>query len=138
MTQPLRALLIEAEERNPELKGHGERTASFAVATAQAMGVADHRLASLRIAAALHFAFGLCDASKQKVDLPNAPQAADFIRGMSAEWNMAALESSILSAACDHDRKNCGIAHETREYRPGVLESLHSVAELITPIDYVS
>ena len=128
--------MAKSEAQNPELKGHGERTASFAVATAQAMGVSGHRLVSLRIAAALHFAFGSC-GEITKIDLPEAPQSADVIRGMTADWNMATLESSILAVACAYDRANCGLDHVIKEYRPGIPEALQNVARLITPIDYV-
>lgn len=137
MTLHFRTLLAEAEGRHPELAGHGERTASFAVATAYAMGVTGRRLASLRIAAALHFAFGPCDVTKQQIELDDALQAADMIRGMTAEWNMASLESSIIAAACSHDRARVGLQPVRKEYRPEVLSALESIAELIHPVDYV-
>jgi hypothetical protein len=101
------------------------------------MGIEEHRLIALRIAAALHFVFGLCDEVKKEIALPEAGRAADMIRGMTATWNMAPLESSILAAACAHVRANCGLDHTIKDYRYGVLEALHNVGELITPIDYV-
>jgi hypothetical protein len=51
---------------------------------------------------------------------------------------MATIESSILRAACRHDLSNIAIECSQEEYRPGVIEALAKVAELITPIDYVS
>lgn len=134
--------MLDAEQKHPELKGHGERTASFAVAAAHAMGVLEPRLISLRIAAALHFSICNCCENDQRVllrmVLPDAPPAADFIRGMHAEWRMVTVESSILRAACRHDLRHIGIECPREEYRPGVIEALNEVAQLITPIDYVS
>jgi hypothetical protein len=126
------------------LEGHGERTASYAVATAHALGVSEQRLVSIRIAAALHYAWsetGECPCCEPggvaltRWELKNAPQAADFVRGMRADWNMAPLESSILLAACRFDLRNYGFTLDDPSYRTGVVEALTSISPLITPLD---
>lgn len=50
----LRALITSLEWAQPTLKGHGERVASYAVATACELGLDDSTLRWIRLAAALH------------------------------------------------------------------------------------
>jgi hypothetical protein len=134
-------MMAEAEDRLPELRGHGERTASFAVATAHHLGVDQNRLSALRIAAALHFVWTPCCAPETQAlvrgTLPENTLAADMIRSMHAQWNMAPLEPSILAAACRHDLANVGIDCADIVVRPGVTEALQAIAPLVTPLDYV-
>ena len=139
-------MAASADARFPKLRGHGERTASFAIATAKAMNVSPERLISLRIAAALHYSWldtGECpccsDPPSQilRWHLAQDPLAADFIRGMFATWNMAPIESSILAAACRLDLATIEIHATEIEYRSGVPEALESIMPLVTPLDYV-
>jgi putative nucleotidyltransferase with HDIG domain len=50
----LRALVTSLETAHPSLRGHSERVASYAVATACELGMDDLALRRMRIAAALH------------------------------------------------------------------------------------
>jgi hypothetical protein len=133
--------MLEADRKFPKLAGHGERTASYAVTCAHALGIPLPNLQSLRIAAALHFAFDevnkecpCCSPStKRNVELSDS-RAADYLRSMYAEWNMAPTEASILFAACRHDLKKIGLYEDTVPVRPGVVEALQSIDALITPL----
>lgn len=49
-----RDLMSEIERHNPSRRGHGERVASHAVATAFELGMRDDELFAIRIASALH------------------------------------------------------------------------------------
>ena len=146
MSPELRAIAASADARFPKLEGHGERTASFAVGAAHAMGVSPERLVSLRVAAALHYSWldvGECPCCGDppshilRWHLGREPRAADFIRGMFASWNMAPIESSILAAACRLDLAEMGIEATPIDYRPGVVEAIDSIKALVTPLDYV-
>ncbi|MDQ2986107.1 MAG: hypothetical protein M3R13_05230 [Armatimonadota bacterium] len=144
MTNSLRALAAEADLRFPQLKGHGERTASYAVGTGYELGLPATRLAQLRLAAALHYSWSaqadtcpccvLDSRELVRFELPEATQAADVIRGMMAEWRMVPIDASILFAACRFDLVRIGIECETFEVRPGVSEALTRVSELISPV----
>lgn len=148
MSPAFQAAMREAEERFPALVGHGERTASFAVATAERLGAPPERLAALRVAAALHFSWSptqeACPCTEPDVrhllrfDMPDYAAAADMIRSMFAPWRMVPVEASILRAACLHDLKNIQVNTQPYEPRPGVQEALVAVAPLIVPLDYVS
>ena len=144
MTAALTALAREADKRFPVLEGHGERTASYAVATAHRLGVPEPRLRALRIAAALHYAWsetGACPCCEPagnpltRWTLDEAPFAADLIRGMRADWNMASPEASILAAACHYDLHRINLDAPLTVYRPGVTEALQAIIPLITPLD---
>jgi hypothetical protein len=126
----------EADIRFPKLAGHGERTASYAVACAQAMNVPMAKLRSLRIAAALHYATCPCYGGRGKREFIETEdrRANDYIHGMFSDWNMVALESSILAAACRLDLEKIGITAEVLTFRPGIMEAMASVSSLITPI----
>lgn len=50
----LRAFIAALEQAHPQMRGHSERVASYAVATAQALGQKSAFLRHVRIAAALH------------------------------------------------------------------------------------
>ncbi|MCW5933147.1 MAG: HD domain-containing protein [Fimbriimonadia bacterium] len=50
----LRAFIAALEQAHPQMRGHSERVASYAVATAQALGLNAAFLRQVRIAAALH------------------------------------------------------------------------------------
>ncbi|MEO7454282.1 MAG: hypothetical protein ABIV13_05920 [Fimbriimonadales bacterium] len=144
MTRELQEMARRADERFPKLEGHGERTASYAVATAHRLGVSEPRLVALRIAAALHYAWaetGECPCCEPagntltKWVLPEAPQSADFVRGMRADWNMAPTEASILAAACKFDLNRITMQASETTFRPGVEEALTAIAPLITPLN---
>jgi hypothetical protein len=144
LTPSLRGLAQAADERFPKLVGHGERTASYAVAAAHRLGVAEHRLVALRIAAALHYAWsesGECPCCEPggvaltRWTLPEAPPAADLVRAMRAEWNMVSPEASVLAAACRFDLAHIGIELEPFDFRPEIEEALQAIAPLVTPLD---
>ena len=144
MTPALTALAREADKRFPVLDGHGERTASYAVGAAHLLGVPEPRLRALRIAAALHYAWSetgecpCCEPGSTQLmrwTLDEAPSAADLIRGMRADWNMAPPEASILAAACHYDLHRLNLDAPTTIYRPGVAEALQAIIPLITPLD---
>jgi HD-GYP domain-containing protein (c-di-GMP phosphodiesterase class II) len=50
----MRQMLAVLEQHNPARKGHGERVASYSVATAHKLGCSEDELFAIRIAAALH------------------------------------------------------------------------------------
>jgi hypothetical protein len=144
LSPALKKLARAADERFPKLVGHGERTASYAVAAAQHFGVPQQRLIALRIAAALHYAWsesGDCPCCEPggvaltRWTLSEAPPAADLVRAMRADWNMASPEASALAAACQFDLARLGIELKPVEYRPGNSDALRAVAPLITPLD---
>jgi hypothetical protein len=131
----------EADARFPVLAGHGERAASYAVACAQAMNVPFANLRSLRVAAALHYATSVpiecpcCGSRGKRVSLEiDDRRASDYVHGMFSDWNMVALESSILAAACRFDLEKIGISADVLALRPGVQEAMNSVSEVITPL----
>jgi len=144
LTPKLQALAKAADERFPKLTGHGERTASYAVATAYSLGIPDEQLRALRVAAAIHYAWSdesecpCCErvsVTLTRWTVPDAPRAADLVRGMRANWNMVPLSASILAAACHFDLQRLNIDMETVDLRTGVAEALHAIAPLITPLD---
>lgn len=144
MSPSLQALAKAADERFPKLSGHGERTASYAVAAAHHLGILEARLKALRIAAALHYAWSdegdcpCCEHAGNALSrwaLGESPSAADFIRGMRADWNMAPLEASILAAACHYDLQRIDLEVPTTAYRPGISEALQAIIPVITPLD---
>lgn len=58
----MRQMLLELEQHNPARKGHGERVASYSVATAHKLGFNEEELFAIRIASALH------DYGKTRID----------------------------------------------------------------------
>ncbi len=60
--ETVRSLLKTLDEHSPGEKAHGERVATYAVATGEKMGLSDEELLSLRYAATLH------DVGKVRVD----------------------------------------------------------------------
>lgn len=73
-----REKLSELERHNPARKGHGERVASHAVATAFELGVRDDELFATRIASALH-EFGKTRLPREMLERPGLLEPNEIV-----------------------------------------------------------
>ncbi len=102
--------LSELERHNPWRKGHGERVASHAVATAHKLGFDDEQLFAIRIASALHD-YGKLRIAVDVLESPDAIETSQLveIRGwvvgvgaeLAREVGIEAIDSCI---SCQYER----------------------------------